>query len=60
MNAAEWGRRDTVQCLCENGANINAANRVSDNRTVMYVYMYVHYIYVYMYIIYIVLILNVL
>ena len=58
--AAEWGHRDIVQYLNENGAIINAAGDVSVNRTVMYVCMYVHYIYVYTYSKYFVLILNVL
>ena len=52
--AAKGGHRDTVQCLCENGANIHATDRVSYNRTVMYVWMYVWMyvcIYVCMYII---------
>ena len=43
MRAAIKGHRDTVQCLCENGADIHAKDNVSENSTVIYVH-YIHYI----------------
>ena len=43
MYAANSGHRDIVQYLCENGADINAKNNVSENSNVIYVY-YIHYI----------------
>ena len=46
MRAAKGGHRDIVQYLCENGANVNANNGVSDNRTVMYVCMYIISMYI--------------
>ena len=45
MDAARNGDRDTVQYLCENGADIHAKDNVSENSTVIYVHVhYIHYI----------------